>query len=320
MGLWQQGMIALARSRRIQHLMQTHAGMTRLARCFVGGGDPAAATAEALELKRRGLTASLFYLGEYVRDRQIVAKTVQMLNYTVEELAAAGLELHISVDPTQIGLLCGPADARDNILRLGRAVGQAALSDRGDRRNWVMLDMEDHSVVDATLDLYHALRREALPAAITLQAYLYRSAADLDRLIDQGAAVRLVKGAFAESRRVAWARPHEIDAHYLKLARTLLSRKARASGVTPIFATHDHHLIRRLIAMARSAGWPASGFEFEMLYGVRPDLQQRLAAGGWGVRVYLPFGTDWWPYAIRRVGENVRNARFLLRAVARSGG
>jgi proline dehydrogenase len=320
MRLWQQGMIALARSRRMQHLMQTHAGMTRLASRFVGGGDPGAAAAEALALKQRGLSASLFYLGEYVDDPQIVGQTVQMLHDAVAALALAGLDLHISVDPTQIGMLCGPADAWDNIARLGRAVKQAPLSGRAGDRNWVMLDMEDYSVVDATLELYHALRREDLPAAATLQAYLYRSAADLDRLVDQGAAVRLVKGAFAESEQVAWTRPHEIDARYLALARNLLSPKARARGVTPVFATHDHRLIGRLIPLTRSMGWPASAFEFEMLYGVRPDLQQHLVQRGWRVRVYLPFGTQWWPYAIRRVGENVKNARFVLRAVTSAGG
>jgi proline dehydrogenase len=317
MRLWQQGMIAMARSRSIQRFMQAHAGMTRLARRFVGGGDPRAAVAEALALHRRGITASLFYLGEYVTDPRVIGETVQKLNDILEQLALAGLDLHISVDPTQIGTLCGPAEARNNTSELGRRVHRAALSGQGGRRNWVMLDMEDHSMVDLTLDLYQALRCRNLPAAITLQAYLYRSGADLARLVEEGAAVRLVKGAFAESKRVAWTRPREIDASYLALARTLLSPKARVSGVTPIFATHDDGLIQRLLEMVQAAQWPAAAFEFEMLYGVRPGLQKRLVDQGWSVRVYLPFGEDWWPYAVRRVGENIRNARFLLRAVTR---
>ena len=120
MRLWQQGMIALARSRSIKRFMQTHAGMTRLARRFVGGGDPRAAVAEALALERRGITASLFYLGEYVSEPRIIGKTVQNLNGIVEQLALSGLDLHISVDPTQIGTLRSPADARNYTSELGR--------------------------------------------------------------------------------------------------------------------------------------------------------------------------------------------------------
>jgi proline dehydrogenase len=317
MRVWQQGMIVLARSQRVQLFMQDRSALTRLAERFVGGADAAEAVTKALELKKKGMRASLYYLGEYVRDPRIIAHTLKTLGQAAGGLADAGLDHHLSVDPTQIGLLDSQTAACQNLLTLGSIVDRAASTDGSCRCNWVMLDMEDHSVVDATLSLCRSLKEAGLPVAITLQAYLYRTQKDLNRLVEQRTPVRLVKGAFAESRQVAWTNRAEISANYLQLAHNLISRQAREQGVYPIFATHDHILIGQLLDRVRSEGLSPREFEFEMLFGVRPDLQQRFTKEGWRVRLYLPFGRDWWPYAIRRVGENIRNAAFLAQALVR---
>jgi proline dehydrogenase len=178
-----------------------------------------------------------------------------------------------------------------------------------------MLDMEDSSVTTATITLYELLRRESLPAAVTLQAYLFRSERDLKRIVQSGGAVRLVKGAFAENADIAFTRRSDIDRNYLGLARVMLSAEARSTGFYPAFATHDAAVIDEIVETASREGWKQGEYEFEMLFGVRRDLQEKLVQRGQRLRLYIPFGRDWWPYAVRRVGESLRNAKFLLRAV-----
>ncbi len=180
-----------------------------------------------------------------------------------------------------------------------------------------MIDMEDAGVTDATLNLYRTLRAEQLPVAVTIQAYLHRTRTDLDGLVQAGAWVRLVKGAFAEPSGVAVRSVPDRDSRYRQAAALLLSRTARESGVYPAFATHDHRLIEEIITQAEAHDWPRDAYEFELLYGVRPELQRDLARRGHRVRAYLPFGTDWFPYAIRRVGESPRNLRFVASTLTR---
>jgi proline dehydrogenase len=170
-------------------------------------------------------------------------------------------------------------------------------------------------VTDSTLRLFRTLHRDGLPVAVTLQAYLHRTPQDLAMLITTGAMVRLVKGAFAETARHALIRRADIDRAYLDCARRLLSPAAREAGVYPVFGTHDHRMIHRIVAEAKRSGWPQEAFEFEMLYGVRPSLQRSLINEGISLRLYLPYGKDWWPYSVRRVGEHPRNGVLMLRAL-----
>jgi proline dehydrogenase len=178
-----------------------------------------------------------------------------------------------------------------------------------------MLDMEDLSLVDPTLALHRHLVAAGLPAAITLQARLRRTTHDLAPLLDMPTSIRLVKGAFPRGPTDDHQGRNAIDAAFLGLARKMLSPHARGAGLYPVFATHDDTLGRQLIAVAQAKGWAPHEYEFEMLYGVRPAWQQELRARGISVRVYLPFGTDWWPYAMRRVGENPKNALLMGRAL-----
>jgi proline dehydrogenase len=221
------------------------------------------------------------------------------------------LDVHVSVDPTQIGYSLDAGMGRENAERIGAAL--AAQPARP--RNALMLDMEDFAMVETTIALHDALVEADVPTAITLQAYLRRTEDDLARLAGSGATVRLVKGAFAESAARAFTGRRRITENYLRLAEIMLSAEARSAGFTPVFGTHDDAVIRHVAALALENGWPDGSFEFEMLYGVRPALLKSLAEAGHAVRVYLPFGRDWWPYAARRVGENLANARFVARAL-----
>jgi proline dehydrogenase len=314
---WQQLMIGLALSSRVERFMQRNAAASQLARQFVAGDTVEAAVATARRLRDEGFRASLFYLGEYVSDPALVELTVAEKTAVAAALGRAGLDVHVSADPTQLGYMIDDATGRANMLRVGRAIAAQPRSGW----NCLMLDMEDYGLVERTLALRAALAQAGIPAAQTLQAYLRRSEGDLRALMDGGdgaqpaPAVRLVKGAFVDRSARAWPRRRDIDRNYLALAAVMLAPEARAAGFRPVFGTHDERMIRPILALAKQHGWAAADFEFEMLHGVRPALQRQLRDEGWTVRLYLPFGQAWWPYAVRRVGESPRNARLLLRAV-----
>lgn len=314
---WQQLMIGLALSPRIARFMQRNAAASQLARQFVGGDTAEDAVATALRLRDDGFRASLFYLGEYVSDPALVQRTVAEKTAVAATLGRAGLDVHVSADPTQLGFMIDDATGRENMLRIGRAIAAQP------RTGWncLMLDMEDYGLVERTLALRADLAQAGVPAAQTLQAYLRRSEGDLRRLL-AGAdgvppvpAVRLVKGAFVDRSERAWQRRRDIDRNYLMLAGLMLAPEARAAGFRPVFGTHDARMIRPILGLAKQRGWTAAEFEIEMLHGVRPALQRQLRDEGCTVRLYLPFGKAWWPYAVRRVGESPRNGRLLLRAL-----
>lgn len=318
MALWQEGMIRLARSEAVTGFAQRQRWLQGLASQFVSGATIEDALDGAGRLAGEGITASLFYLGEYVTDPEVIAQTVSQLSAAITAAGTRSLDVCASVDPTQVGLMADQATLTANARTLALAVREAAGVPRSGR-DALMIDMEDARVTDATLELYWALAAEGLPVAVTIQSYLHRTREDLVRLVEAGAWVRLVKGAFAEPAGVAVRSTADRDSRFRQCVSVLLSRAARQSGVYPAFATHDGRAIEEIITQAHSQGWPADAYEFEMLYGVRPQLQRDLVRQGHRVRVYLPFGSDWFPYAIRRVGESPRNLRFATAALGRRG-
>lgn len=313
---WRRVFSRLAGSDRIKTMAQS-AGLGRaLAHRYCGGADAQAAADAALALRRQGIACSLFHLGEYVRSPLEVEGNVQAKRAAVAALAAAGLDVHVSVDPTQLGLLQSPAVLSHNLKRIGADLAAAAT---GPGRHALMLDMEDAGVTDVTLAAHAELRAAGMPAAVTLQAYRHRTADDLSGLVRTGAMVRLVKGAFPAGPGLALQRRQDVTAAYLAHARTLLSPEARRAGVYPAFATHDTGLQQAIVAMAEHTGWHRDAYEFEMLLGARDEVARSLAQDGRRVRLYVPFGADWWPYAMRRVGENPATLRVLLRGGRRHG-
>lgn len=315
MRCWQQSMIFLARNELMKNFMQDRAVLSDLSMRFVGGRNVQEAAEKAGALKSQGVASSLFYLGEYVNDPSTISQTVAALKSIAKHLGFAQLDVHISVDPTQIGYLIDAGICRNNAFALAREISRLSDDDAQNSRNFLMLDMEDASVTNATLELYHDLESESLPAAITLQAYLYRTQSDLIKAIKKGGAVRLVKGAFAEGDKIAFTNRNDIDANFINSAKLMLSEEAHDNGFYPIFGTHDDRIIDEIIEIAHSRKWKNDEYEFEMLYGVRTEYQKRIVRDGRRLRLYLPFGTDWWPYAVRRVGESFKNAKFLFRSL-----
>lgn len=318
--LWQTAMIALARCGWLTRAVQGSPWLGAAANQFVGGPNEDSALGAAIDLSRRGVRASLFFLGEYITDKAMTRRTVDSLARLLPRLEPNGLDTHISVDPTQIGYSIRRELGDENALRLATAYeGLAGNRTHLSGRSFLMVDMEDHTFVDCTLAVRRLLAARGVPAAITVQSYLRRTESDLRALLDERApSVRLVKGAFSAPSAIAFTSRAEIDAAYLRLARLMLSEDARRAGLYPVFATHDEKMIEAIRAAARESALTPSDYEFEMLYGVRPDLQARVLAAGDQLRLYVPYGTHWWPYTIRRVGENPRNLAFVLRAFAGS--
>ncbi|GFM34669.1 proline dehydrogenase family protein [Desulfovibrio subterraneus] len=331
MRYWQRAMIFCARHGGLTAAVHGSSFMTRFSRQFVAAEDCRGAVERMVQLRAEGRRGSLFYLGEYVESAQEVEATVQALLAGIPLLASSGLDVHVSVDPTQIGSMLSWELCRENAQRLAEAIRDSvqdaapsasfgwpdASRDRQEvSRSMLMLDMEDSSVTQPTLDLYHALHDASLPVAVTVQSYLHRTTDDLAALVAKGAAVRLVKGAFAEPASRAHVRRADVDDAYRLHMTMLFSSAARETGVYPVLGTHDERMMRFGASLAQVGGWASDGWEVEMLLGVRPAVQQRLVRQGTALRLYCPFGQSWWPYSVRRIGENPRNALFVLRSIA----
>lgn len=304
-------MIALARSSALTRILQGNSRIASISSQFLGGSDEDSALHTALALQQQGIRVSMFFLGEYTTDTTTTTQTINSLIRVLAALNQQGLDAHISVDPTQIGFAISKELGEKNALRLG-----ASFPEQRSKQSFLMLDMEDFSYVDSTIRLRRLLASRGVPTAIALQAYLYRTESDLADLLEARIpCIRLVKGAFSESRNVAWTRRDEIFKAYMRMAELMLSDKARASGLFPVFATHDERTIRSVVQLARERGYAHGDYEFEMLHGVRHELQSRIIAAGEQLRIYLPYGAHWWPYTARRIGENAGNLAFVFRAI-----
>ena len=311
---WQSAMIGLARSPAAGRFMQGNRAASFLASKYVAGETPAQAVKLAEELLSSfNIRGALFYLGEYVSSPELVAENVANKLAIARTLGERALDVHVSVDPTQIGQSIDGRLARDNALRIAEQIRTSAGNRPG--VHCLMLDMEDASVIDTTIALHDELGGRGLPVALTLQAYLRRTADDMRDQLRAGARVRLVQGAFAADSGIAYTRRKDIKANFRSLIEMMLSAEAREKGFYPIFATHDDRLQQFAIDLAGRNGWKPGQYEFEMLLGVRSQLAHDLARRGERVRLYLPFGRDWWPYSVRRIGENPRNALLLARSL-----
>jgi proline dehydrogenase len=274
---------------------------------FVAGETLDEALAALERLRAAGLRTTVDVLGESVETEAAAQSAAATYVDVLDALAARGLDGNVSLKLTQMGLDVDQALARENVERI---VAQAAR-----HGSFVRVDMEDHSRTDATLDLWRAVRplnRASGDTGVVIQAALRRSPVDLEAIIAEQGRVRLCKGAYKEPESVAFVDRADVDRAYAELMERLLR-----DGTFPAIATHDERLIRRAIRFAREAGIVRDRFEFQMLYGVRRDLQDQLTRAGYGVRVYVPFGTEWYPYFMRRLAERPANVAFVLRSVLR---
>jgi proline dehydrogenase len=241
-------------------------------------------------------------LGESVNSAEAAVEAADRYQRTLEALATAGLDRNVSVKLSQMGLEIDPALCRANVERVvGRAAALGA---------FVRIDMEDHTRTDATLELVRAVHGMYAGVGVVVQAALRRSSADVEALIGERIRVRLCKGAYNEPESVAFRDRAEVDGSYAALMEQLL-----LGGIYPAIASHDERLLRRAADIARTNGIAPDRFEFQMLYGVRRDLQERLVSDGWTVRVYVPYGSEWYPYFMRRLAERPANIAFVLRSV-----
>jgi proline dehydrogenase len=273
------------------------------ARRFIAGET----TPEAIEIARglgaRGFGVSLDYLGESVASADLAAAASRAYGEIIGAIVAAGVERNVSLKLTQLGLDVDRATAIDNLRRVLEAARPHGF--------FIRIDMENSPYTDATLEILETVRGLGFTDVGTvIQSCLTRSDADIDRLNRIGARVRLVKGAYNEPRTVAYQRLEDVNAAYVRLAGELL-----AANPYPAFATHDPVMIEAVKAEAAARGIGRDRFEFQMLYGIRRDLQAALLADGYRMRVYVPFGKQWFPYFMRRLGERPANVAFVLRGI-----
>ncbi len=276
------------------------------ARCLIGGDTVADAIAVARRIEDDGLTQTLHFLGRTAASMAAADAATRACVDMLAGIAASGIGRNVSLSLPQLGLAVDRATCVDNLRRI--------LDPAAAQQFFVRLDMEDSSRTQVTLDIFETLWQQGYRnAGIVLQSCLPRSLDDARRMIALGARVRLVKGAFKEPRAVAHQAKSQVDGAFLDIMRLLL-----AEGAQPAIATHDAALIEATKGFAADRHIPRDRFEFQMLYGIRRDLQLALAAEGFRVRIYVPFGPDWFPYVMRRLGERPANAGALLRSLLRN--
>jgi len=281
-----------------------------MAHRFVAGETQEEALEAVAVLNRDGLLATLDHLGENVTSEHEARDATTEILELVEGIAAHDLRSGVSLKLTQLGLDLHPALAVENLERI---VARAAEVGR-----FVRIDMESADYVQPTLDLFEGLWSRYKNVGVVIQSYLYRSADDVARLIQMGASVRLVKGAYDEPPEVAFPDKADTDANYVRLMEQLFCDEAQARGVFPAIATHDEHLIAWAKEHTRERQISPERFEFQMLYGIRPGLQRKLVAQGYRVRAYVPYGREWFPYFMRRLAERPANVLFFVRNLFRA--
>jgi proline dehydrogenase len=299
-------LLRVSRSEKIKNLLTNAPVTAGVVERFIAGETSDHVVTVSRRLVSAGLLVSIDYLGEDTTDRSDVDAAVIAYLNLLTKLRESGLSAsaEVSIKLTALGqhLRDGPQLALENAELICRAARMADAA--------VTLDMEDHSTTDSTLEILHRLRKEYPDTGAVLQAYLYRTEDDCRDLAVAGSRVRLCRGAYAESESVAFQDRQEIDKSYVRCMKILM-----AGGGFPMLATHDPTLIAIGLKLASEYGRGPGDFEFQMLYGIRPTEQQRLARLGHAVRVYVPYGTDWYGYLIRRLAERPSNLRFFARSL-----
>jgi proline dehydrogenase len=274
---------------------------------FMPGEQIDDALRAAAELRPQGITTILTKLGENVTHVDEAEQVTQHYLDVLDRVGASGLDAHISIKPTQLGLDLDRALCERNLDRLMERAEQ--------RNNFVWIDMESSPYVDPTLDLYRRTRAKTPRVGIALQAYLYRTAKDVESLIPLGPAIRIVKGAYLESPDIAFPKKADTDENYFKLCTRLLAADARKPGALLHIATHDIPLADRLSAYIAEHAVPQSAYEFAMLYGIQRGQQARLAREGKRLRVLISYGEYWFPWYMRRLAERPANVWFVFRTM-----
>jgi proline dehydrogenase len=299
-----QTLIRLSSQERLRNVAMHNKLAQSFALRFVAGQTLESAIEAVRKINAQGMTATLDHLGENVSTKAEAINAADAYRKILREINGAGADCNVSLKLTHMGLDLGEDFARENVSRV---IEQAAEHD-----NFVRVDMESSEYIDHTLAVFFRLFDDHKNVGAVIQSYLYRSESDLEQLIQAGARVRLVKGAYLEPPEVAFQQKSEVDASFVRLSQMLLAR-----GNYPAIATHDERMIEAAKYYASTNGIESSRYEFQMLYGIRRDLQGQLLRDGYRMRVYVPYGTHWYPYLMRRMAERPANLMFVLGSIAR---
>jgi proline dehydrogenase len=293
--------ISMSRNKELRSFSESSSLGRKLSSRFVAGMTIEAALEAAARVNREGIAATLDSLGESVTDPAQAQHSADIYHQLIDAIQARGLNANVSVKLTQVGMDLDPALAESII---GGMVEHAAKAG-----TFVRIDMEGSEYTEATIAMTERLNAK-WPGSVgtVLQAYLRRTAADARRLVGQGIRIRLCKGAYKEPAEIAFPEKKDVDQNYSELMLFLAT-----SGVFCGMATHDEVIVGRMCRFVEETKLDKSKFEFQMLYGVRRDLQRKLAKEGYGVRVYIPFGPEWYPYFMRRLAERPANVLFLAK-------
>lgn len=297
------GLIALSQNKPVRAFAEKSRIGQKMSGRFIAGMHISDALRVADTLNREGIPVSLDSLGENVSTEAEARRAADIYHQLLDAIHQRGLRANVSVKLTQMGMNISPAIARQIA---GELVDHAAATD-----NFLRVDMEGSDLTQATIDMtreLHAMPNHAGRIGTVLQSYLYRCEEDVLLLLADRIRIRLCKGAYKEPPSVAFPAKVDVDANYLKLTKVLL-----ASGVYHGMATHDEAIIRAIKKFVEQEGIDKRSFEFQMLYGVRRDLQASLVKEGYGMRVYVPFGTEWYPYFMRRLAERPANVLFIAK-------
>jgi proline dehydrogenase len=298
---------ALSRSRIAAHAATNVPGFRGFSKRFVAGTTQADVIDAVRRLNARGLDATVSFLGEAVTTADEVAAALREYTSFADSVREHGLRSHLSIKLTELGLSFDrdlAARSLDTVLARAEAAG-----------TFVRIDMEDSQYTQQTIELFRAARARHANAGIVVQAMLRRSADDIDALAREGAAVRIVKGAYQEPESIAYQEKSDVDGAFVRLVDAYFA--SMSEGAWLAIATHDQRMVRAALRSARERGIERDRFEFQMLYGIREDMQQSLLAEGYRVRVYVPYGSHWYPYLMRRLAERPANLWFFLKNVRR---
>jgi len=297
--------IALSHNRPLRRFSEHSKLGVRVSSRFIAGMEIDDALRVAEEVNKQGITVSIDSLGESVTSETEARAAAEIYHKLLDMIAERKLKANISMKLTQMGLNLSPVLAES----IAESVAQHAAKTGG----FVRIDMEDSSLTQVTMDIVHRLNtKPELHGAIgiVIQSYLFRSQKDVEQLVADGTRVRLCKGAYDEPASVAFPSKSDVDANFIRLSKMLLD-----SGVFHGFATHDQAMIDAIKNYAKERGIDPSQYEFQMLYGIRRDLQRKLVEDGYNVRVYVPFGDAWYPYYMRRLAERPANVLFMIKSL-----
>ena len=299
--------IKLSENPSLRHFAETSPLGLRFSGRFVAGTQLADAVRVTEIVNRRGASVSIDNLGENVTNPDEAKQSAELYHQMLDEISSRELNANISLKLTHMGLDVSEDLAFSLVTELVAHAVQI--------NSFVRVDMEGSPYTQRTLDFVRQLHRQpghAGKLGTVIQTYLYRSEDDVQQLLSEGIRIRLCKGAYKEPPEIAFPKKTDVDANYVKLAKVLLK-----SGIYHGLATHDENIIEQVKQFARAENIPATAYEFQMLYGVRRDLQQKLVRDGYGMRVYIPFGTEWYPYFMRRLAERPANVLFIAKNMFR---